>query len=75
MRRFRTLTHGVKCDSMKKRARIIRHERGLWGHIPAAHPTKKVTRGRLKTSHTLPKNHRKFTLKELIARAIIPNKN
>lgn len=64
----RTLTNGIKCDTIWKRARIKRHEKGKWGHIPAAHPTKKVTRGRMRASNTLPKNHRKFTLKQLISR-------
>jgi len=62
----RTITNGEKCDTIWKRARIKRHEKGKWGSIPPAHPTKKVTRGRMRAAHTLPKNHRKYTIKQLI---------
>jgi len=63
----RTFTNGVKCDTIGKRARQWRHEKNKWGHYPASHPTKKVTRGRMRASKTLRLDHRKFTLKQLIA--------
>jgi len=54
------------CDTLNKRARKARQNHSDPGHVPVAHPTKKVTRGRLRTASSLPRHHRKLTIKQLI---------
>jgi hypothetical protein len=54
------------CDTLRKRERKSRQSRRGPGHIAAAHSTKKVTRGRMRVSHSLPRFHRKLTIKQLI---------
>lgn len=57
-----------QCGTIWKLARLVRQEKRGHGHYPVAHPTKKVTRGRLRTSHMLPRNHRRYTIRQLIRR-------
>ena len=54
-------------SNLWKAARLARQIKRGPGHIAVAHPTKRVTRGRLRVGYNLLKNHRKFTLKQLIA--------
>ena len=57
---------GTACDTLNKRARKARQHRGDPGHVAMAHPTKRVTRGRLRTAYALIRGHRKFTIRQLI---------
>jgi len=63
----RTYFDSQICDTLWKKARKVRQKKRGPGHYPVAHPTKKVTRGRIKTSQGgLFPGHRKLSIKELI---------
>ena len=62
----RTYVDDCICDTLKKRRRKWRQQRGIFGHISICHPTKKITLGRLRASGIkLPKGYRQMTLKQL----------
>lgn len=66
---IRTWVGSQACDTLKKRHRKARQSRRGHGHIPVAYPTKKVTRDRMRAAGTLPVDHRRFTLRQLIKKA------
>ncbi|HEX9768478.1 MAG TPA: hypothetical protein VGA50_04805 [Kiloniellales bacterium] len=63
---IRTWVDNQACDTLMKRSRKARQKRRGTLGFAIAHPTKKVTRGRLKMAHALPRGHRRFSIRQLI---------